>query len=87
MTRASIVVCAVMTACAGAPRPFPLREPLATDTDLRPVSVPCRPDPSPKEPRRVTCAPREYTSSCGSPSLRMTSLMLASLHRSAPSLL
>ena len=62
MKRASVVVCAAMTACAGAQRAFPLREPLAIDTDVRPVSVPCRPDPSPKEPRRVSCAPREYTS-------------------------
>ena len=47
--------------CA-APRPFPLREPFLVDTDLRPVSVPCRPDPSDKEPDRKTCAPREYVS-------------------------
>ncbi|MEO7736345.1 MAG: hypothetical protein ABIY55_35635 [Kofleriaceae bacterium] len=51
-----------VTACAHAPRPFPLRDPLATDTDVAPVSVACRPDPSPKEPRRMACAPREYTS-------------------------
>lgn len=62
MKRARVVVCVAMTACAGSQRPFPLREPLAVDTDVRPVSVPCRPDPSPKEPRRVSCAPREYTS-------------------------
>jgi hypothetical protein len=47
--------------CAS-PRPFPLREPFLVDTDLRPVSVACRPDPTEKEPDRKTCAPREYVS-------------------------
>src|SRR5690349_21460221 len=52
----------VAVSCASAPRPFPLREPLLVDTDMRPVSVTCRPDPDPKEPNRQTCAPREYIS-------------------------
>jgi hypothetical protein len=47
--------------CAS-PRPFPLREPFLVDTDLRPVSVACRPDPDKDEPDRKTCAPREYVS-------------------------
>jgi hypothetical protein len=52
-----------LLSCAGeAPRPFPLRDPLAIDTDIRPVAVPCRKDPTPKEPDRTTCAPREYFS-------------------------
>ena len=53
-------VCTIV-ACASV-RPFPLREPFTVDTDTRPVSVPCHPDPTPKEPHRVTCAPRAYIS-------------------------
>lgn len=60
MMRAAAVVIACMS-CSPA-RPFPLRAPFLVDTDLRPVSVPCRPDPSPKEARRRSCAPREYVS-------------------------
>jgi len=56
---AGLVMCA---ACAGGATRFPLREPLRRDTDLDPVSVACRPDPSPKEPGRVACYPREYVS-------------------------
>lgn len=56
-----VVSLAVAESCAS-PRQFPLREPFLVDTDLRPVSVPCRPDPTPKEPQRTTCAPREYVS-------------------------
>jgi hypothetical protein len=51
----------IVLSCAS-PRPFPLREPFLVDTDMRPVSVPCRPDPDDKEPDRKTCAPREYVS-------------------------
>lgn len=52
----------VLLSCAGrAPRPFPLREPLAIDTDLRPVAIPCRPDPTAKD-HGQTCTPREYFS-------------------------
>lgn len=40
--------------------PFPLRDPITRDSDLDPVSVACRPDPSAKEPTRVRCAPAEY---------------------------
>jgi hypothetical protein len=62
MKLVTLALGAAVIACAHAPRPFPLRDPLATDTDVQPVSVACRPDPSPKEPKRVTCAPRAYTS-------------------------
>lgn len=62
MKRVGLVVIAAATACGSAARRFPLREPFARDTDLDPVSVACRPDPSPKEPKRVTCAPEEYVS-------------------------
>ena len=53
---------AVLAACAAAPRPFALRPPLARDSDLDPVAVPCHPDPAPGEPHRVTCTPASYTS-------------------------
>ncbi|MEO8703177.1 MAG: hypothetical protein ABI867_24235 [Kofleriaceae bacterium] len=48
--------------CSTPQRPFPLREPFLVDTDMRDVSIPCRPDPSPKEPDRKSCAPAEYIS-------------------------
>jgi len=44
-------------ACARGEQRFPLREPLWVDTDLRPVSVKCHPQPSAKEPGHVSCAP------------------------------
>jgi hypothetical protein len=50
-------------ACAGQPRRFPLRAPLWQDTDLRSVTLPCRADPTPKEPAHISCAPVEYLSS------------------------
>jgi len=52
----------IVLSCAGAPKSFPLRAPLLVDTDTHPVSVACRPEPSPKEPTRVRCAPAEYVS-------------------------
>lgn len=45
--------------------PFPFREPLAVDTDMAPVNLPCRPDPSPKDPKRLRCAPEEYVPAPG----------------------
>ena len=58
---AAIAVGLVIHGCASAPvRPFPLREPLTRDTDLDPVSVACRPEPSAKDPKRMRCAPEEY---------------------------
>jgi hypothetical protein len=41
---------------------FPLREPMAKDTDMQPVSVPCRPQPTKDEPNGESCAPAEYFS-------------------------
>jgi hypothetical protein len=62
-TRAiTVVLTASLAASCATPRQFPLRAPFVVDTDLRPVSVPCRPDPTPKEPHRTSCAPREYVS-------------------------
>ncbi len=56
------LVLASCVACSSAPRPFPMRPPMTRDTDLDPVDVPCRKDPSKKDPDRVTCAPKEYVS-------------------------
>lgn len=60
MRTLALFVC--IAACAAPPRPFPLREPYAVDTDLQPVSVPCRIDRSAKSKRHWDCAPREYVS-------------------------
>lgn len=46
--------------CGGGVRRFPLAEPVWVDTDLRPVSVPCQPDP--EEPGQQLCRPVEYVS-------------------------
>ena len=55
------VLIATLAGCA-APRPFPLRPPVLVDTDLLPVSVPCRLDPAAKDDHPWNCAPREYVS-------------------------
>ena len=51
------------TGCAAPLRRFPLRDPLWKDTHLRSVTLPCRADPSEKDPQHVSCAPKEYVSS------------------------
>jgi hypothetical protein len=51
------------SACASQPRLFPLRDPLWKDTDLRSVTLPCRPAPTEKDPKHISCAPEEYVSS------------------------
>jgi hypothetical protein len=62
----SVTACSLLVvglgACAGGERRFALRAPLTQDTDLRPVSLPCHPDPSPKDPNHVACVPDAYTS-------------------------
>jgi hypothetical protein len=62
LTTLAVIACAWTGAgCAPShPRPFSLREPFLVDTDLRPVSVPCRPEPG--KDHHWTCAPREYVS-------------------------
>jgi hypothetical protein len=60
VTTRAVATAALVMSCAS-PRPFPLREPMLVDTDLRPVSIACRRDPGSTEPR-TTCAPREYVS-------------------------
>ncbi|WP_394823446.1 hypothetical protein [Pendulispora albinea] len=49
-------------ACAATPRPFPAQPPMARDTDLRSVYVPCRVEPSKKDPNHIVCAPEAYVS-------------------------
>jgi hypothetical protein len=63
MKQLAVIVFAVglMPSCA-TPRRFPLREPFLVDTDLRPVSVPCRIEPGSKDPHHWNCAPEEYVS-------------------------
>lgn len=51
------------SACASQPRRFPLRDPMWRDTDLASIKLPCRADPTPKEPNHITCAPKAYVSS------------------------
>lgn len=46
----------------GTVRRFPLREALWQDTDLRSVALPCRADPTPKDPAHVSCTPEPYVS-------------------------
>ena len=48
----------LVAGCATDERRFPLRAPVLRDPDLGSVSVPCRPDPTPKDPRHVACTPR-----------------------------
>jgi hypothetical protein len=55
------LVIAVLASCSTT-RPFSLRDPFVLDTDVRAVSVPCHPDPSDKEPHRMSCTPAEYVS-------------------------
>ncbi|HEY3817632.1 MAG TPA: hypothetical protein VGL81_10695 [Polyangiaceae bacterium] len=50
------------TGCAATDRDFPLRDPMTVDTDLRPVSLACRPSPTPKDPHNISCAPDVYVS-------------------------
>jgi hypothetical protein len=58
----SAIALVTIAACTSAVRPFSFRDPLLVDPDTRAVSVPCRPDPDKNDPRRQTCAPREYVS-------------------------
>ena len=50
------------TGCSSAERPFPLRDPLRMDTDLRSVNVPCHEEGTDDEPHHVSCAPANYVS-------------------------
>lgn len=52
----------LLAACAPGDRQFRLQAPLTVDTDLQSVSVPCRAEPNEKDPKHLSCAPREYVS-------------------------
>jgi hypothetical protein len=43
-------------------RRFPLAPHVTKDQDLSPVALPCRPDPTKKDPAHVACAPETYVS-------------------------
>jgi hypothetical protein len=51
-----------LAGCGGEAPRFALRAPVWRDLDLTPISLPCRPAPTPKDPRHVSCAPEEYVS-------------------------
>ena len=59
---AFIAALACAVACGGALRKFPLRVPMARDTDLAPQKLPCHDEPMSKDPKHVSCAPRVYAS-------------------------
>lgn len=52
---------ALLASCGGA-APFPLPTPLARDTDLNSVALPCREAPTEKDPKHVSCAPEPFVS-------------------------
>ncbi len=60
LSLASLVALGGSLGCAGVVRRFALRDPVWVDEDLRPVSVPCRPDP--EHPGKKLCRPEEYVS-------------------------
>jgi len=59
--RLSCLVVSVL-GCGAADRRFALRDAFVADTDLRSVPLPCHEEPSEKDPKHVSCAPREYAS-------------------------
>ena len=59
----AVAAAAVLTvSCAAGERRFPLRAPMAVDTDLQSVTVACHRAPSEKDPKHVACAPDPYVS-------------------------
>jgi hypothetical protein len=58
----AVFALAAAVGCGSALRKFPLREPMARDTDLTPVKLPCHEEPTPKEPNHLSCAPEVYVS-------------------------
>jgi hypothetical protein len=59
---AAAVTVAAAVACGSSIREFPLRAPMTRDTDRRSVKLPCHIEPTPKDPRHVSCAPEVYVS-------------------------
>src|SRR5687768_808053 len=60
--RQLVCLSALFVGACGSAHRFPLRAPLAVDTDRRPVSVECEERPTEKEPAHVSCAPEPYVS-------------------------
>lgn len=61
---AIVIAGAILTACASTEPPrFPLKDPMWRDPDTQSVSVPCRREPTAKDPNHLNCAPRSYWSS------------------------
>lgn len=64
--RAALALCAapilLSLSCSAEPRRFPLRDPVWTDEDLRPVSVPCRKEKDDDGKEKEVCMPEEYVS-------------------------
>jgi hypothetical protein len=57
-----MLLAVMVSGCAAADQAFPLRSPMTVDTDLRPVTLPCRKSPTPKDPHNISCAPDVYVS-------------------------
>jgi hypothetical protein len=60
--RSLLFVLLAASGCAATDRAFPLRDPVSVDADLRPVTLGCRPSPTPKDPHNISCAPDVYVS-------------------------
>jgi hypothetical protein len=56
-----LAISVAAASCASA-RLFPLRAPMATDTDLHSFTAPCRIEPSKKDPKHIACTPEPYVS-------------------------
>jgi hypothetical protein len=56
-----VVALALLSSACGAHQPlFPLRAPMWKDTDLPPVSIRCHAEPTEKDPKHVSCAPKPW---------------------------
>ena len=55
--RQAIIPIVLVAACSHGKRPFPLRDPMVKDDDMRPFSLPCH-----GEGKEQSCAPAEYVS-------------------------
>jgi hypothetical protein len=58
----SVLALGAVLGCGSELRKFPLREPMTSDTDRTPVELPCHEEPTPKDPKHVSCAPEVYVS-------------------------
>jgi hypothetical protein len=59
---AAAISSAATASCASTDRRFALAPPLAVDSDLRSVVIPCRAAPSDKDKSHIACAPEPYVS-------------------------